>query len=138
MPFLVDGDNLLGHWRGRARSDRERHILAAQLARFAATQRRRVVVVFDGASGPSGPDVICAGPDRSADEVILERVRAEADPHGWTVVTSDRSLSDRCRWLGAKAERADVFRKRLERESSTEKPEREPDVDGWLETFGDG
>ena len=47
-------------------------------------ERRRVVVVFDGAPPPGasyGPDVVYSGRE-SADSVILGRLRAERDPKG--------------------------------------------------------
>ena len=54
MPILVDGDNLLGTWPGRRRSDAERRALAFELGRLAARLRRRVVVVFDGPADLAG------------------------------------------------------------------------------------
>jgi predicted RNA-binding protein with PIN domain len=140
VPILVDGDNLLGTWPGRRRSDAERRALAFELGRFAARQRRRVVVVFDGPAPPSsdlGQDVLFAGSGRSADDVILGLLRNETDPRGWTVATSDRSLGDQCRWLGARIERSDRFRRRLGPGRGAEKPDRETDVAYWLERFGD-
>jgi predicted RNA-binding protein with PIN domain len=139
MPILIDGDNLLGTWPGRQRSDRERRALALELDRFAARARRRVVVVFDGTEPPGthlGADVRFAGPARSADALILDLLRAEEDRRGWLVVTSDRSLADQCRYLGARHERSDGFRRRLTSASGPEKPEREDDVYGWLARFG--
>lgn len=138
MPILVDGDNLLGWWPGRSRSDRERHALACELARYAARSRRRVVVVFDGpapSAAPGAGEVLYAGRGRSADDVILDLLRGEVDRRGWTVVTNDRSLGDRCRWLAARVERSDRFRGRLAGGTDAEKPERETDVEGWLKRF---
>ena len=140
MPWVIDGDNLLGSWPGRRRSRAERRSLAFQLDRFAAQRRRRVVVVFDGPAADSpglGRDVIFAGPARSADEVILSLLREARDPRGWTVVTSDRSLGDQCRYLGARVDRSARFRKRLTSEVEPEKPRGEIDVDYWLEQFGE-
>lgn len=93
MIYLVDGDNLLGTWPGRTRSACEKQRLAAELD-------GRAVVVFDL-------------PGRSADDAILAALRREPNPAEWTVVTSDRSLSDRCRSLGASTERSHEFRRRL-------------------------
>jgi hypothetical protein len=140
VPVLVDGDNLLGTWPGRPRTDEERRALAQELGRLAARERRRYVTVFDGrpAHGASfGAGVRFAGPRRSADDLILEILREQPDPRGWVVVTSDRSLGDRCRHLEARVVRSDRFRHRLRATGAPEKPEREDDVDYWLERFGD-
>ena len=60
MPYLVDGDNLLGTWPGRSRSDADKRRLSAELARMARRENRQVgvgytldggqtwTVVFDG------------------------------------------------------------------------------------------
>ena len=139
MPLVVDGDNLLGAWQGRSRSDRDKRQLAFQISRFAVANRRRVLVVFDGISEtppPSG-DVLFSGRGRTADDLILALLGDESDPRGWIVVTNDRPLGDRCRHLGARVERCDVFRKRLTAESGREKPDGRVDVDDWLEWFGE-
>lgn len=140
MPLIVDGDNLLGTWPGRRRSDGERRTLAFELHRWARERGKRVVVVFDGVAPPgttAGRDVLWSGAGRRADDVIVERLRRERDPRGWTVVTSDRALGDRCRHLGARAQRSDRFRPELTSESAAEKPDHEPDVEGWLQIFGE-
>lgn len=140
MPYIIDGDNLLGTWRGRRRSDAERRLLAMELGRFAARVRRRVITVFDGSPAPGtayGPQVRFAGPGRSADELILDLLRGEEDRRGWVLVTSDRSLGDQCRYLGARVERCDRFRGRLRECGPDEKPQREEDIDYWLDQFGE-
>ena len=96
--------------------------------------------MFDGVAPPGmqlGAGARFAGAGKTADEVILEVLRAEQDRNGWIVVTSDRSLGDQCRYLGARLERSHSFRHRLTREPEQEKPEREADVEYWLEQFGD-
>jgi hypothetical protein len=140
MPYLVDGDNLLGTWRGRERSTDERRDLALELARHARRLGRRLLTVFDGpepGGAGFGADVRFAGGRRSADELILSILREQQDVRGWVVVTSDRSLGDRCRHLGARVERCDRFRLRLREETGPEKPVAEQDVDLWLERFRD-
>jgi len=140
MPFLVDGDNLLGTWRGRRRSDAERRQLAMELGRMALRERRRIVTVFDGRPQPGtayGADVHFSGPGRSADSLILDLLRQQEDRRGWIVITSDRSLGDQCRYLEARIERCDRFRKRMSGSGEKEKPDRESDIEYWLEQFGD-
>ena len=46
----------------------------------------------------------------SADDEIVRRVRADAQPHEITVVTSDKALSDRAASLGASVYPAERFR----------------------------
>jgi hypothetical protein len=132
---------MLGSWPGRRRSDAERRELAMQLGRLAVRTARRIVTVFDGSPPPAtayGQDVHFSGPGRTADQLILEVLRQQKERRGWTVVTSDRSLGDQCRYLEARVERCDVFRKRLLCGGDEEKPDREEDIDYWLEQFGDG
>jgi hypothetical protein len=140
VPHLVDGDNLLGSWPGRDRSHTEKRMLAREVGRFATAERRRIVVVFDGAEPVppfGGSEVLFAGSGRSADDLILATLRRESDPKGWTVVTSDRSLGDRCRHAGARVERCDQFRARLSVKRPDEKPTPE-DVEYWKEVFERG
>lgn len=139
MPILVDGDNLLGTSR-RERTTGERRKLVRELRALARRERKRIVTVFDGPDPGSpafGADVHFSGPGRTADAVILETLRHERDRRGYLVVTSDKSLGDQCRWLGARVERCHVFRPRLRDAPGAEKPDREEDVDYWLEQFGE-
>jgi hypothetical protein len=140
MPRIVDGDNLLGNWPGRKRSDADRRRLIHDTERLRRRERRRIVLVFDGPAPPAGApgaDVRYSGPGRSADDVILDWLREHRDRRGWAVVTEDRSLADQCRWLGARIEKCAVFRGRLLDAGEGDKPERVDDVAYWLEVFGD-
>ena len=140
MPRIVDGDNLLGTWPGRSRSPSDKRALSREIDALVRRERRACVLVFDGAA-PEGiafaADTVFSGPGRSADAVILARLRAAADPRGYTVVTHDRSLADRCRAQGARIESPRDFRSRLAGGPSGEKPAQEDDVDAWLEVFGE-
>jgi hypothetical protein len=138
MPILVDGDNLLGT-SGLKRSAASRRELAMTLARLGVRDRKRVVTVFDG-TDPGAPafgaNVHFAGGARSADDLILSMLRDVPDKRGWVVITSDRSLGDQCRWLGARVEPCHRFRERLTSSKHGEKPEREENIDFWLKEFG--
>jgi predicted RNA-binding protein with PIN domain len=141
MPRLVDGDNVLGTWPGRTRSDAEKRQLVRDLFRLAARDRRRIVVVFDGVAPPGvsyGPDVHFSGPGRKADALILDLLKREKDVGGWSVVTGDRALGDQCRWVGASVESPSSLRARLEKDDAGEKPEAADDVAYWLKQFGGG
>jgi predicted RNA-binding protein with PIN domain len=116
MPRVIDGDNLLGTWPGRKRADADKRALAREVDGLRRLEKHRVVVVFDGTPPPGvscGADVLFSGPGRKADALILELIRQEQDPRGWTVVTNDRSLADQCRFLGASIEPVKSFRERL-------------------------
>ena len=140
MPWIVDGDNLLGSWPGRSRSDAERRTLAGEIRALARREGREIVVVFDGEPASalaSGGDVLYAGKGRDADSVILEKIRASRDRRGYTVVTFDRALADQTRWLGASVERCDRFRARLAADRPAEKPEAGDDLEEWERIFRD-
>lgn len=126
MPRLIDGDNLLGTWPGRSRSHADKRALVRQVELLMRRERRRAVVVFDGSPPPGvsyGRDVLFSGKGRKADAVILELLRGWSDERGWTVVTNDRSLADRCRFVGARVEAARVFRERLLLDPAGDEPD---------------
>lgn len=138
MAWIIDGDNLLGTWPGRTRSDADKRHLVREVESAARRLRRRMVLVFDGTAPPGvsyGPDVHFSGIGRKADAVIVETLKRERDPRGFTVVTGDRALADQCRWAGARVEGVQPFRNRLAAEAPGEKPEAGGDVDYWLEQF---
>ena len=116
MPIVIDGDNLLETWPGRSRADADKSALALEVDGLRHEDERRVILVFDGCPPPGvsdGPDVHFSGKGRKADALILELLREASDESGWTVVTNDRSLADRCRGLGAGIEATRDFRERL-------------------------
>ena len=138
MPRLIDGDNVLGTWPGRARTENEKRALIVEIRALARRGGGGMVVVFDGPPPDAlaeAPDVVFSGPGRRADDVILARLRSEPDVKGWTVVTHDRSLADRCRWLGARIERPEMLRRRIESSTAAEKPEGPVDVEFWKDYF---
>jgi len=118
LPRVIDGDNLLGTWPGRSRADTDKDALAREVDGLRREEGQRVILVFDGPPLPCvsyGPDVHFSGTGRTADVVILDLLREAGDASGWTVVTNDRSLADRCRGLGADIEAPRDFRVRLAR-----------------------
>jgi predicted RNA-binding protein with PIN domain len=122
MRWLVDGLNVIGSrpdgwWRDRQGAMEG---LVERLERFAAASGERVVVVFE--KPPSPPirselvEVAHAprGGRNAADKEIVRRLRADPDPGGVRVVTSDRELATQVRDAGAAVESAAPFRQRLE------------------------
>ena len=152
MPYLIDGNNLLGSWGGpRGRDDRRAEVVR-RVAAFCRARGAKATVVFDGhplrsdmAAQELGPlSLRVPTPGEDADSVIRELVERSARPREIIVVTSDKSLYSYCKTLGAGVLRAhewNALERRPGRGSpkhggSPEKPEREDDVPGWLKTFG--
>jgi predicted RNA-binding protein with PIN domain len=123
MDWLVDAMNVIGArpdgwWRDRDAAARR---LIGELRAFAEATGHAVTVVLD--AGP--PDLaaddgvlhVVLAPRRgrdAADDEIVRRLAAEADPAAVHVVTSDAALAARVRALGAQVEGAGAFRRRLD------------------------
>jgi predicted RNA-binding protein with PIN domain len=153
MPYLVDGNNVMGQTPGWHRDKPgARRRLLGELAAFAAATRARITVVFDGAPEADVPDgcvfkgVRVYYPPRGgdADSIIERLVVAARDRRGITVVTSDRQLALDCRSSGAQVMRSGDFRKTMAASGAGkgsgdpgahEQPSTGPLAD-WLEYFG--
>ena len=155
MPYLIDGNNLLGSWGGPAGkgSDRRAEVVR-RVAAFCRTRGARAVVVFDGKplrdgrpAQELGPvSVRVPPPDHDADSVIRGLVDSAREPRDLIVVTSDKALYSYARTRGARILRAHEWNA-LERAptkrpasgpapaTTDEKPEREDDIEGWLRHF---
>ncbi len=156
MPYLIDGNNLLGSWGGPAAGGDRRLEVVRRVAEFCRNRGARAVVVFDGAPfrrdiGPQEIGSVSlrfpeAGSD--ADTVIRTLVDQAPRPGEWTVVTSDKPLYSYVRTRGALVLRAHEWnalersdqrpgaRPRSSKPAASEKPAHERDVSGWLEAFG--
>src|SRR5215468_10284458 len=151
MPYLIDGNNLLGSWGGPQTGDDRRSEVVRRVAAFCRARNARATVVFDGhplrpdmAAQDLGPLSLRVPPEgQDADTVIRELVERSPRPTEIIVVTSDKALYSYCKTLGASVLRAHEWNA-LAREvesrragaAGADKPEREDDVDGWLKTFG--
>jgi predicted RNA-binding protein with PIN domain len=158
VPYLIDGNNLLGSWGGPLPGQDRREEVVRRVAAFCRAKGARAVLVFDGAPlraerpaqelGPVSIRVPPPGVD--ADTVIRALVDDAGHPRDLVVVTSDKALYSYAHTRGARVLRAHEWNA-LERAASegprgprprgakpstpSEKPEREDDVDGWLERF---
>lgn len=153
MPYLIDGNNLLGSWGGPRSDDDGRAEVVRRVAAFCRARGARATVVFDGQ--PLRPDfdrqdwgsltLLVPEPGQDADTVILDLVRRAPRPNELIVVTSDKALYSAARTHGAQVLRAHEWnalaRGALARpprgrdDDGAEKPDHEPDVEGWLERF---
>jgi predicted RNA-binding protein with PIN domain len=153
MPYIVDGNNVMGQTPGWHRDKRgARRRLLDDIAAFARSKRARVTVVFDGeperllpdGSAFKGVRVLYAQKGSDADSRISGLVQSAVDRRGLTVVTSDRRLASDVRSEGARVMRSGEFR-RLMQETTSErccddhaKDEMEnSDVESWLAYFGE-
>lgn len=149
MPYLIDGNNLLGSWGGPSEENDRRGEVVRRVAAFCRSKRVRATIVFDGhplhgalASQDLAPVSVRVPPQgQDADTVIRELVERAPRPQELIVVTSDKSLYSYVKTLGARVMRAHewnrVERQQPSRLKGEEKPEREDDVDGWLKRFGE-
>jgi predicted RNA-binding protein with PIN domain len=157
MPYLIDGNNLLGSWGGPALGGDGRHEVVRRVAAFCRARGARAIVVFDGA--PFRPEAaeqhlgaltIRFPPEgRDADSLIREILDAAPEARDLVLVSSDKPLYSYARTRGARALRSQEWNA-LARDAGaaararpggaraaapSEKPDHEPDVDGWLARF---
>lgn len=151
VPYLIDGNNLLGSWGGPTKGDDRRTEVVRRVLAFCRGRGARATLVFDGhplradlAAQDLGPVSIRVPPPGSdADTVIRELIDRAARPAELIVVTSDKALYSYARTMGASVLRAhewNALERRVgqarEQAPGAEKPERESDVEGWLRKFG--
>jgi predicted RNA-binding protein with PIN domain len=151
VPYLIDGNNLLGSWGGPAVPGDGRHEVVRRVSAFCRAKGARAIIVFDGAPfRPEAADqqlgkvtIRFPGQGRDADSLIREIVDAAARPAELVVVSSDKPVYSYARTRGARVLRAhewnalarEVPPRRRKGAANGEKPERETDVEGWLKRF---
>jgi predicted RNA-binding protein with PIN domain len=122
MRWLVDGMNVIGTRPDAWWKDRDAAMLRLvdRLERWAAASGEDVTVVFERQPSPPISSTVVAvahaprpRPD-AADDEIVRRLEADADPSSIRVVTSDHWLADRARLIGAIVEPSAPFRARIE------------------------
>lgn len=149
MPYLIDGNNLLGSWGGPRADDDRRAEVVRRVAVFCRARNVRATIVFDGhplrpemATQELGPVTVRVPPrGEDADSQIRELLTRAERPAELILVSSDRALYSYAKTLGASVLRAHEWnalerRVRSRRAADPEKPEREDDVEGWLRRFG--
>ncbi|MFY9551623.1 MAG: hypothetical protein WAU32_10770 [Thermoanaerobaculia bacterium] len=145
MPYLLDGNNLIGTARGRGRPTAEdRAALVAEIADRLRRSRARAVLYFDGPVGDRGASLgslsVRPSSGGSADDAIVREVEGAGDPGSMIVVTADRELGRRVRDAGGKTCAPPEFFARFGQSGGggEAKPGAGPvDVEEWLRYFGD-
>jgi predicted RNA-binding protein with PIN domain len=145
MPYLLDGNNLIGAVRKTSRpSEDDRQALIAELAARLRTTRARAILFFDGPGGGRGSSLgaltIRASAGGSADDAIIREVERAARPSEVTVVTGDRGLARRCRDAGSAVLDPAAFFARFGKSAAGAAGAPDAgriDVADWMEYFGD-
>lgn len=150
MPYLIDGHNLIGQMPGLQLDDPDdEQKLVALLRRYLARVRKTGTVVFDRRDPAARRslsnrtlNVLFASPPRTADEVLLERLRRERNPRGWTLVTSDARLAALARQSGAMVRDAAGFAREATRPGPGRPPPKETglteaEAAEWEQAFKD-
>ena len=158
MAIIIDGYNVLhaSRWLGSSWKGVDRGEFCQLLGRLAGYSGEKITVVFDAvAAGPDldasragNVEVIYSGHDRTADDVIIQMIKASSGPRDLTVVSSDREIKDAARRRGCKVRSAGEFIKasshllaRAQTEQNREPSEKEKgltrsETDQWLSEFG--
>lgn len=141
MPYLLDGDNLVGTERRRRATSQDRDALVSEISERLRRTGAKVVLFFDGAGRAVllGSLAVRYAGSASADEAILQEVARARQPAEVTVVTADRDLARRARDLGASALSPTDFWKRFGAAGQPGRPAREApvNVDEWLDWLSD-
>jgi predicted RNA-binding protein with PIN domain len=122
--WIVDGMNVIGTRPDQWWKDRDAAMLRLVdvLERWAARAGEDMTVVFERKPSPPIRSTVievahAPKPKRdAADDEIVRRLRADANPAAICVVTSDRWLAERAAVLGATVVGAESFRFRVESE----------------------
>ena len=142
MPYLVDGNNVVGAERGGAASDDGRNALAREIAERLRATQARVVLFFDGRgdSVSLGSLSVRYSGASTADDAIVREVGRALRPQEMIVVTADRELARRTRDAGGRVTSPSEFWKRFGAQTRDPRPaagETRVDVDDWLKWLSD-
>jgi predicted RNA-binding protein with PIN domain len=150
MPLLIDGHNLIARLPSISLSDPyDEAKLVERLRGYRARTGKRIVVVFDGGvpagwsadlSG-GGITVVFAAPGRTADRIIIERIRHSRSPHSLVVVSSDHEVTAVAEERGARVVSAESFASALDApppaaEDRADVKLSPAEVEEWLNIFG--
>jgi predicted RNA-binding protein with PIN domain len=147
MPFLIDGHNLIGQTPGLRLDDPDDEQKLVELLRgYLARIKKKGYVIFDrglpgGASKWSNSilEVRFAPLPKTADQVIIERLRKEKNPRGLTVVSGDNDVIRAARQAGAAVKSPAAFAQdMLARPALPDEKEKglsANEVEAWEEEF---
>ncbi|GAB4442942.1 MAG: NYN domain-containing protein [Anaerolineae bacterium] len=123
MHWLIDGHNLIGQMPNLRLDDpHDEAKLIEQLSRYRAATGHAITVVFDAGGGyrpgttrkERGITVQFAPPGKTADQIIMRRVRRVKNPQAWMVVTSDRAVQTAAQHAGVRVAGSAEFARQLQ------------------------
>lgn len=155
MPYLIDGHNLIGQLPDIDLSDpHDEAKLVLKLRSFAARKGKKITVVFDKGV-PAGFDrnlsngkvtVRFASEKSNADNVLRSIIRKKRDAPGWTIVSSDREVTQLAKQRGMRVITSHQFVHELSRSFKEDVPPTEAmksnphlsqdEIREWLTIFG--
>ncbi len=144
MPYLLDGNNLIGRVRRTSKpSAEDRAALVAEIAGRLRQTRAKATIFFDGPAGERASSLgslsVRVPSSGSADDAIVREVERAKAPGEAVVVTADRGLGSRCRDAGAKVCSPDEFFARFGTGPAVTGKDAagKVDVDEWMRYFSD-
>jgi hypothetical protein len=145
VPYLLDGNNLIGRVRRTARpSPEDRAALVAEIAGRLRQTRAKATIFFDGPAGERASSLgslsVRVPSGGSADDAIVREIERAAAPGEAVVVTADRGLASRCRDAGAKVCSPDDFFARFGATGPApggREAAGKVDVEDWMKYFED-
>ena len=147
MPYLLDGNNLIGLVRRTPRpSEDDRSALIAEIADRLRRTKARATLFFDGPAGERGSALggltVRVPASGSADDAIVREIEASRSAAECVVVTADRGLARRAREAGARVTSPEEFFARFGSRPADAAGRREPAVSGeeveeWMRYFED-
>lgn len=144
MPYLLDGNNLIGRARGKSRpSEEDVSSLIAEVAGRLRRTRATAVLYLDGGEGGRPVSLGTLSVRRSgsltADDAIVAEIQRARSAREIVVVTGDRGLAERARAAGAQWVSPEQFWRRFgaaEAGGPSDAPAR-VDVEEWMRYFED-
>jgi predicted RNA-binding protein with PIN domain len=106
MPYLIDGHNLIAQTPGISLEDPDDEAkLVMLLRRFCLREKRKATVIFDGglpgglSSLSNSTVTVIFASDRhtTADDLLINRIRAEHNPNAMIVVSTDQKVANAAR-----------------------------------------
>ena len=131
MQYLIDGHNLIGKMSDIHLDDPDDEVkLVLRLRSWSAKSRKRKVTVIFDHGLPGGEDrglssgkvkVIFAPSGRSADSLLIGRIRNVKNPAEYTLVSSDTRIIRLAEGRRMSVQRSEVFADRMNQEQAQSK-----------------